>query len=300
MKIRWKHGVIFTLFFFATIAFAIYIAFVMGFVEPLVERAIVRNIEQQTGARVEMKKFRLHPWILRAEIDGLTLHGLESPTAPPLLQVDKINIGIRIISFFGRKYALDELIVQHPQVAVQIDAAGHSNIPKPKRAGNSPWRETLFKLEVGRFELHDGNADFGNRRVPLSMAARNFGFALHYAAAPAGADSYVGSFNFHQVRIAERHDLPFAFDLSGKFTLHRDSFVLDQLACIFPHSELNLRAELPSFARSDWNLRYRGRLSRRRAHDFSRSHHSGRRRRFLGTGALHRRPMDGERLLRRS
>jgi translocation and assembly module TamB len=262
VKIRWKHGIVFTLLFFATVAIAVYIAFVMGFVEPLVQRAIVRNIEQQTGARVEMKKFRLRPWILRAEIDSLTLHGLENPSAPPLFRADRINIGIRIVSFFGRKYALDELIVQRPQVAVQIDAAGQSNIPKPKpRADGGPWRETLFNLEVGRFELHDGSADFGNRRVPLSMAARNFDFTLHYAAAPAGADSYLGSFNFHQVRMAERRDLPFVFDLSGKFTLHREAFELDQLTCNFPHSELNLRAELPSFARSDWNLRYRGRLS---------------------------------------
>ena len=95
----------------------------------------------------------------------------------------------------------------------------------------------------------------------FQWSARNFDFTLHYDAAPAGADSYLGSFNFHQVHIAERRDLPFAFDLSGKFTLHRDSFELDQLACNLPHSELNLRAELPSFARSDWNLRYRGRLS---------------------------------------
>jgi hypothetical protein len=28
-----------------------------------------------------------------------------------------------------------------------------------------------------------------------------------------------------------------------------------------PHSDLNLRAELPSFERSDWNLHYRGRLT---------------------------------------
>lgn len=262
MKIRWKHGIVFTLLFLATIAFAVYIAFVTGFVEPFIQRAFIRNIEQQTGTRAEMKKFRLHPWILRAEIEGLTLHGLESPGASPLFHVDRINIGIRVISFFGRKYALDELLVERPQMSVQIDAAGHSNIPKPKpRSGSGPWQETLFKLEVGRFELRDGSADFSNRRVPLSMTARDFDFTLRYAAAPAGADSYLGSFTFRQVHIAERRDLPFAFDLSGKFTLHRNSFELDQLACNLPHSELNLRAELPSFARSDWNLRYRGLLS---------------------------------------
>ena len=55
--------------------------------------------------------------------------------------------------------------------------------------------------------------------------------------------------------------MPFPFDLSVKFTLHRDSFEADEIVLKVLHSELNLSAELPSFARSDWNLKYRGRLS---------------------------------------
>ena len=58
-----------------------------------------------------------------------------------------------------------------------------------------------------------------------------------------------------------RKDLPFLFDLSVKFTLHRDSFEADEIAFRALHSQLNLSVELPSFSRSDWNLKYRGRLS---------------------------------------
>ena len=43
--------------------------------------------------------------------------------------------------------------------------------------------------------------------------------------------------------------------------MHPNSFELDDLALKLPHSDLNLRAELPSFTQSDWNLHYRGRLT---------------------------------------
>ena len=63
------------------------------------------------------------------------------------------------------------------------------------------------------------------------------------------------------MRLTAEQDLPFRFDVSARFSLHRDAFELDELALKTLHSELNLRAELPSFARSDWNLKYRGRIS---------------------------------------
>ncbi len=74
-------------------------------------------------------------------------------------------------------------------------------------------------------------------------------------------DSYVGDLSWQQVEFAEKRNMPFRFDLSAKFTLHRDSFELDDLVCKLPHSEFDLRAELASFERPDWTLHYRGRLS---------------------------------------
>ena len=55
--------------------------------------------------------------------------------------------------------------------------------------------------------------------------------------------------------------MPFRFDVSAKFTLHRDAFELQELVWKGPHSQLNLRADLASFAKPDWDLRYRGKLS---------------------------------------
>jgi translocation and assembly module TamB len=233
-----------------------------GFSQEWLRHELVQQIELGTGTRVEMTGFHFHLWTLRAELDGLTLHGLEDNNLTPLFHADRVYVGVRIISFFEKKFALDELIVEKPQVAVRVEKDGRSNVPSPKpRAANRPWRDTLFTLQIGRLELRDGIVSYNDRRVPLTVAGKDLEFALRYAAAGAGSDTYVGSLSWKQVELAQAHDNTFRFDLSTKFTLHRDAFELDELICWLPHSELNLRAELATFAKPDWNLHYRGRLS---------------------------------------
>ncbi len=227
-----------------------------------IRAAIVNQIQQRTGTRVEMDAFHLQIWKLNAVIQGLTLHGLEAPNAPPLFHAERVDVALHVVSFFRRRIDLDELIVDRPQVFVRIETDGKSNVPSLKRpASNRNWRDTLFSLRIGRLELHDGGALFNDRRVPLNLLGQNLQFDLHYASSQGPADSYVGDLSWQQVQFAEKRNMPFRFDLAAKFTLHRDSFELDNLVCKLPHSEFDLRAELASFNRPNWTLHYRGRLS---------------------------------------
>jgi translocation and assembly module TamB len=262
VKMRWRHWVRLTLFLLLAGVIAVFVAFETGLVERLVRHIVIRQLEQRTGARVELGAFHLHTLRLRIELDNLTLHGTEPAGMPPLFHAARVELQIHILSFWGKQISLEELLMDHPQVAVRFDKSGQSNLPAPKvRAGNRPWRETLFSLRIGKLVLRDGSAAINDRRIPLEIQGRSLEFQLHLDAPAPGAESYIGSFRFQQVEVAERRDLPFRFDISAKFTLRRDAFELDELVWKLPHSELNLRAELPSFSRPDWNLRCRGRLS---------------------------------------
>ncbi len=235
--------------------------FEAGLAERWMGHAIVRQIQQRTGARAEIGGFHFHFWQLRAEIDELTVHGLEAPTLPPLFHADRIDVDVRILSLFERKIALDELILTRPQVAVEIDANGHSNLPKLKSTTKRSWHEIPFQLHAGRFELNGGSVLLNNRRTPLGVAGSDFDVVLHHETPANAADFYFGQVQWQQVSLAARRDRPFHFDLSAKFTLQRDAFSLDEMILKLPHSELDARADLPSFERSDWDFRYRGRLS---------------------------------------
>jgi translocation and assembly module TamB len=230
-------------------------------IERWTRKQVIQQLELRTGARVEIGAFHLKILRLRADADNLTLHGLEEAGKPPLFHADRVEVGITILSLIRRQFALSELVVDRPEVVVQFENDGHSNVPRPKIAATESWQQNLFDLQIRWLELRNGSALINDRRVPLSMRGQNFDFKLNYESAAHGADFYVGNFQWKQVEIAERRDASFRSDLSAKFTLHRDAFELDEFVWKLPHSEFNLRAELPSFSRPIWNFRYRARVA---------------------------------------
>jgi len=263
MKLRWHHWTAGSLLLVALCVLAVLYVVRKGMIDPWVRHQLVQQIEQLTGTRVELGKFRLEFWRLHADLDNFTLHGLESASEPPLFHADHVAVGLHIVSFWSRKVSLNELIITAPKVYVHYDANGQSNVPKPRvqQTNSRPWHDTLFDLAIGRLELNGGSAIFNDRRVPLDVRGQNLAFRIQYEHPANGDDSYVGNLSWQKVQIAAKNAAPFLMDVDTKFTLHRNSFDLDELVCKLPHSELNLRAQLASFAAPDWDLHYRGQLS---------------------------------------
>ncbi len=259
---RWLRRCSITVLVLLVLTGIVLFALTTSFFQRWVRNTIIQQLSDRTGARVEMGGFRLHPFVLRAEIDDLTLHGLEPLTAPPLFHADRIDVSLKILSFIGREIKLDKLTVQSPQLALQVDKSGASNIPTPRIPPSAtPWQQTLFNLRISHLDIRDGGALINDQKYPLSARGQNFQFHLMYDHPLVGAESYVGNFQWNQIEVDIPRDSPFRFDTSAKFTLHRDSFVLDDLNLKLPHSDLNLRAELSSFQSSAWDLHYRGTLS---------------------------------------
>jgi translocation and assembly module TamB len=262
VSVRWRRWLGFALLSMVALCVAGLLLIETGIVQRWVRHAVVNQIEQRTGARVDLGGFRLHVWQLRAELDDLTLHGLESAGMPPLFQAARVNVAIHILSLLGKEIAIDELFFDQPQLAVRVDKNGKSNLPTPRLPrSNRPWRETLFSLRIGHLEFRDGSAALNDHSVPLAMLGKNLQFQLHLNASSPGTESYVGNLQWQQIELAARHDLPFRFDISAKFALHPNAFELDNLVLKLPHSDLNLRAELSSFTQPEWNFHYRGRLT---------------------------------------
>ena len=230
--------------------------------ERILRKEIVTQLEDRTGARVEMGGFHLQAIRLRAQIDNLTLHGREPAGSPPLFHAAHIDIGLKVLSFFGREIKLDELVAQDPELNLRIDKSGASNIPTPRvPPSNKPWQDTLFGLRIGMLDLQNGAVTFNDQKSALNAHGRNFHFHLAYDHPLTGADSYIGDFEWYQIEVAAKHDTPFRFDTTGKFLLHRDSFELTDFNLKLPHSNVSLRAELSSFENPAWDLHYRGRLT---------------------------------------
>jgi translocation and assembly module TamB len=221
----------------------------------------IRKIEAATGGRAEIGRLRMGLWPLELDVSNLTIHGLEDPTSPPLFHADKMHVRFRILSFFGRDIALEDLVANHPVAIIRVDAKGKNNIParKPGKQG-LVWQDTLFTLHVKRLALYDGRLTYNDRSIPLNVDGQNFNFTLN-AQDTSGNTTYLGSLTWPAFTVLRSPYAPFQSDLLAKFSITHQAFTVDELIWKLPHSELDLRAEMPNLAQNDWTLRYRAQAS---------------------------------------
>jgi hypothetical protein len=68
----------------------------------LVRGRIVSALQKNTGGRTELGAFSFNPDTLHAKISRLVIHGTEPASAPPLLTVASIDVGLKILSILHR------------------------------------------------------------------------------------------------------------------------------------------------------------------------------------------------------
>ena len=100
-----------------------------GALDDAIRRAIVDRIVQITGQPAELQSFHFDPWRLSLVLNGLTVHGREPVGTPPLFHVDRLEVGLRVDSWWGRKFSVGDVEVSRPQVHIRIERDGATNVP---------------------------------------------------------------------------------------------------------------------------------------------------------------------------
>jgi translocation and assembly module TamB len=258
-KFGLKHGLALVVGAALAVGFAIAYVIATGLADRWARRTIVEQLEETTGARVELGNFRFTWRSLTAQFDGLTLRGSEPEGTPPLFHTGQLQVEIRVESFWGRKISLGSVVMSHFSAHVRVEPDGSTNIPGPKvqeKAGN-PSIKNLFDLKIARLRLEDGEILWNDTRVPLAAEGGHFEFSMEYGS-DAGRPAYLGRVSWQKFEVAALRYIPFTSDFSARFTLRPDSFSLTQLQWKIPHSEIDAQADLTSFSQPAWNFRYRG------------------------------------------
>jgi len=240
-----------------------------GLPEYWMRRAVVRRIEAATGGGVDLGEFRFSVWRLRAELFNLTIHGTEPPSSPPYFHANYIRADLRIISFFARRVALDDLRLDHPSVTVRVQRDGATNAPHPPApvTRSRPLREQLFALSIGHFHVIQGDLRWNDARTPFELDSEGFRLEMGLdpsttkslpGAAPAGnaIAVYRGELSAKKLRLQAGRSIPFPSDLDAVFSLGPESFSIDDFTWRPPRSELRGSAKLASFAAPAWTFTY--------------------------------------------
>lgn len=230
-----------------------------------VRQKIVSVAETATGGRVEIDRFTFDWHSLTATIDGFTLRGTEPASGPPLLHVDTLTVGLKIISLLKRDVDIALLRIDHPQAFLLIAADGTTNIPNPKNPAPSKKDpiQTILDLAIQRFELNNGNSEVraaGNPPKTESYSAKgnNLRALFTYDAA---VPRYHGDLSIAPLELVYDHYLPVPANIATTVAIQKNQLIVEQASVTSGGSEIHVNGRIDNFTAPVITAEYRAKLS---------------------------------------
>jgi translocation and assembly module TamB len=226
----------------AICALTAYLVFRSGWFYEQVHDRMVMEIEKATGGRVEIGNFAFNWKRLEATVGPVILHGKESPSEPPFVQVASITAGLRIISMMERKVDLASLRVEQPRVRIVFYPDGSNNIPDPEvHHPETTWAEDLVHLAVGRYEVSNGLFEYDDREIPLNLRGEDLRVHMTYET---GASRYRGDLQSNRIRLVADGAGPVEVNASAAFTLDKSTIQVSRLTLATKESHAELSGSL--------------------------------------------------------
>src|SRR6202050_3392319 len=206
-------------------------------------RRIIAQADQSIGGRTQIRAFDFNLSNLTAHLYGIVIRGTERPDSPPLVQIDKLTVSLKIKSVFRRDISLSELLIEHPVMHVQVDRAGNSNIPQTPPQ-NSSSHTSVFELAVGHVALNRGEIDYNDRKTPLDADLHNLKTDIGFESL---ATRYRGSISYDsgQLRYDKYAPLPHAFN--ANFTASPSLFRLDSAVITVASSAIKIAGDVTNY-----------------------------------------------------
>jgi translocation and assembly module TamB len=257
-KRRWKLWLLGIGVVILAMPLALMVIFSNGAADNYLRRTIVEQIQKLTSGKAELEAFHFNPWRLRVTLSNFTIHGREPNGTPPFFHADRLEVGLRIDSLWGRRISVGDVEVSHPVLHVRVERDGSINLPIAQRSTQAkPLRQRIFDVVVRRLRLENGEMLFNDVRIPVVAEGGRFELSVDYAELDAKR-MYLGQFRWQQMEIVARRYLPFESDISVRFTLEPDALSVTQLLWKAPHTSIDAEVSNSSFAHPYWAFRYRG------------------------------------------
>ena len=208
-----------------------------------VRRSIVAKVEQATGGRVELGSFSFDPATLTAQVSPLVLHGKEASDEPPLLRIESVKLGLRVLSVMERKVDLASLTVEKPQFRIVLYPDGTNNLPSPRGPGSGKsWSEEVLNLAVHQYDISDGVVEYDDRKIPLNLRGEGLEIRLNY---DARTPAYRGELVSRRFRAVVPGELaPLEAGVSATFALETARVVFSALHVTMQDARADLTGEL--------------------------------------------------------
>ncbi|MBZ5508058.1 MAG: translocation/assembly module TamB domain-containing protein [Acidobacteriia bacterium] len=203
------------------------------------------SIQESTGARLEVRDFRLRLSNLSVDLYNVTVHGTEADPNKPLLQVDHLQAGLTIDSLLKQKWHVRDIIVDHPVARMTVNKAGENNLPKPPKKSDSSSRTNIFDLAIGELRLNRGEIYYNDQKIPLEADLHDLKINANYDPAQ---NKYSGDLGYHNGRVVYGKYAPVEHSLEAKFGVTPQIFTLDKLELATGKSQVALNATINDYS----------------------------------------------------
>jgi len=223
---------------------------------PRFHRYILRTIEsnasESLGVRVQLQNFTLHLSTLSVDLYGITVDGANPYPNPPLLQVDHIDTGVRVLSILHRAWYFDNLRIDHPVARVFVDDRGVSNIPvfKKTKDRNST---SVFDLGIRHVLLNQGEVYYNDRPSALAVDLRNLVVRSSFNSL---LKKYSGELAYSDGRLVFGAFQPLTHNLEVQFSATPDTFELSRSKLTIGASQLALNGTLRDYGNPGLQAHY--------------------------------------------
>jgi translocation and assembly module TamB len=137
---------------------------------------VTASLEQATGARVEIRQLDVHPAVFQATLQGVILHGSESPLDAPLFSARTVVLGLNPVSAFEHKLLLHRLDIEDAEVHLHTYPDGSTNVPGPE----SRFLENILNLSIGTLTVVRTGVFWNNQHASVNLSARDVAVLLRY------------------------------------------------------------------------------------------------------------------------
>lgn len=110
------------------------------------------------------------------DLYDVVIAGADPYPEPPLLRVDHLRVGVRVVSVLNKKWYLSDVTVNHPVIRLFVDKQGKDNLPQTKTSGQKESTTNLFDLAIQHALLDRGEVYYNNRKSALSADLHDVDF----------------------------------------------------------------------------------------------------------------------------
>lgn len=206
-------------------------------------RRIKTQAHQSTGADLKIGSFRLTPSALTVHLYNVVVQGKEPASAPPLLAIKEVVVGLKFWPLVHGNINLTELLIRQPFAYVLVNRNGINNLPTPP-ASTSTSHTNIFDLAIEHFVLSNGTVAYNDRELPLQADLHD----LHSTVAFHSPAEYEGTISYDDGQLRYATYAPLPHSLNAKFTATPSRFDLQSALVKIASSSISLNAEVTNFS----------------------------------------------------